>query len=646
MSESSEEGHEHGGSLPALALAAIGVVYGDIGTSPLYAIRESINEYAGIQANTLNVLGILSLIFWSLIIVISVKYLLLVMRADNDGEGGIIALTALVSPPGDEAERGTRRWVFMLLGLFGAALLWGDSMITPAISVVSAVEGLEVATSVFQPYIIPITIGILIGLFLFQTRGTAGVGAVFGPVTTVWFLFLAFLGIAQIMGNPAVFRAINPAYAVEFFTHNGIPGFLVLGSVFLVVTGGEALYADIGHFGKFPIRLTWFGLVLPCLLLNYFGQGALILSHLGDPEVLEQPFFHMTNWLPHWMLYVQVAMATAATIIASQAVISGAFSLTRQAVSLGYLPRLTVEHTSEEQAGQIFMPFVNWTLMVACIGLVIGFSPYIIGGTKTSSNLAAAYGVAVTTDMVFTTLLFVVVARLRWNWGIGLLTAITIPLLTVDMGFWGAMVPKIPEGGWFPLVVAGAFFLVMTTWKRGRQILGERLQDKIVPFEEFFEKVEDVDPARVEGTAVYMSSNPEGTPHALSHNLEHNRVLHDRVVTLTLVTSDKPYVEKENRYEVEALGKGVYRLLAYYGFAEDPDVPGLMEWAQVNGHGFDMDETTFFLGRENLVASERPGMAIWREKLFARISRNARRATSYFRLPPDRVIEVGTQIEL
>lgn len=659
-----EDDHAHDSSTAALAIAAIGIVYGDIGTSPLYAIRESINEYPNVHPLVpADVLGILSLIFWSLIVVIAVKYIGLVLEADNDGEGGIIALTALISPPDDEPERGSRRWVFMLMGLFGAALLWGDSMITPAISVVSAVEGLEVAVeqaganpAVLKPYVIPITIGILVALFFFQKRGTAGVGAIFGPITSVWFLFLGFLGISQIVDYPAVFRALNPVYAAHFFSLNGFQGLLVLGSVFLVVTGGEALYADIGHFGTFPIRLTWFGFVMPALLLNYFGQGALILeyvqshggqiAHPHEHALLAQPFFHMSNWMPSWVSFFQVGIATAATIIASQAVISGAFSLTRQAVQLGYLPRLQVEHTSEQQKGQIFMPAVNWALMIACIGLVIGFSPSIVGGTKTSSNLAAAYGVAVTTDMVFTTILFVVAARLTWQWSWPLLGVIGVGFLFVDLSFWGAMIPKIPEGGWFPLVVAGGFFIVMTTWKRGRKILGQRLADKKQPYEVFFDEIDDVEPAIVPGTAIYMDSSVEGTPHALQHNLEHNRVLHERVVVLTVQTSDRPYVSSENRYELEEMRDGFHRMVARYGFAEDPEVPKLFEHLEVDGEHFELEETTFFLGRENLRATDKPGMALWREKLFALMSRNARRATSYFRLPPDRVIEVGTQIRL
>ncbi|MFB6099126.1 MAG: potassium transporter Kup [Salinibacter sp.] len=648
-----------------LSLAAIGVVYGDIGTSPLYAIRESINEYnimalpepggvleqAQATAIQTDVLGILSLIFWSLIVVISVKYLILVLQADNQGSGGIMALAALISPPHDRPERWTMRWVFMLLGLFGAALLWGDSMITPAISVVSAVEGLKVVTTAFKPYIIPITIGILVGLFLFQKRGTAGVGAIFGPITSVWFLFLGVIGIFQIMAAPGVFTALNPAYAVKFFAQNGWEGFFVLGSVFLVVTGGEALYADIGHFGKFPIRLTWFGFVLPSLLLNYFGQGALILKTLPEGgtitehtlEVLEQPFFHMTGWMPEWMLYVQVALATAATIIASQAVISGAFSLTSQAVQLGYLPRMEIRHTSEEHIGQIFMPAVNWALMIACIGLVIGFS---IPEGKTSSNLAAAYGVAVTTMMVFTTLMYAVVTRYRWKWSFAVVVPLTVGLMIVDLSFWGATLRKIPEGGWFPLVVAAGFFLIMITWKRGRRILADRLSDKIIPHEEFLERVREAVPKRVSGTAVFMDSNPKGTPQALLQNFEHNKILHERVVILTLLTQETPHVPPEKRFDVKALGENVYRLTIDVGFAEDPNVPAFLRQCEIEGEGFDLDDTTFFLGRETLLATEKPGMALWRERLFAWMSQNAQRAAEYFHIPSDRVVEIGTQVEL
>jgi len=619
-----------GRKLLILGLTAIGVVYGDIGTSPIYAIRESFHASYGLNSTPENVLGVLSLIFWSLILVISIKYLVLVLRADNNGEGGIIALTALVSPPSENA-RG-RRWLLVLTGLFGAALLYGDSMITPAISVVSAIEGLEVATPVFEPYILPITIAILIGLFLVQSTGTAGVGSVFGPITLTWFLVLAVLGIVQIVQHPDVLAAVNPGYGLQFFIRNGWAGFLVLGSVFLVVTGGEALYADIGHFGLRPIRLTWFCVVLPSLLLNYFGQGALIIN---QPETISHPFFNM---VPGWGLYPLVILATVATIIASQAVISGAFSLTRQAVQLGYLPRLKVEQTSETQFGQIYMPSINWILMIACIGLVIGF--------RTSSNLASAYGVAVTTDMVFTTILFAVVARSRWKWSKWLVALMGLILLTIDLSFWGANLPKIPTGGWFPLVIAGIMFAVMTTWKRGRRILGARLREKIVSKEVFMKKIEEEAPERVPGTAVFMDSNPEGTPHALLHNLEHNKVLHERVVLLTLITRDYPYEKEEDRFEVQEMGKDIYRVLVGIGFSEDPNVPRLLEKCEIEGEGFDIENTTFFLGRETMLATKKPGMAIWREKLFARMSRNAQRAASYFHIPSDRVVEIGTQIEL
>lgn len=616
--------------LLVLSLAAVGVVYGDIGTSPIYAFRESFHHSYGIDPTGANVLGILSLIFWSLIIVISVKYLGLVMQADNQGEGGIVALTALLLPP-DKRVSG-RRWVLALAGLFGAALLYGDSMITPAISVLSAVEGLEVATPVFEPYIIPITIGILVGLFIFQRTGTEGVGKVFGPVTLVWFLTLGVLGTTKLVGTPEALAALNPLHAADFFARNGLQGFWVLGSVFLVVTGGEALYADLGHFGTRPIRLTWFGLVLPCLLLNYFGQGAMLLQ---NPEAVRQPFFLMA---PDWALYPLVGLTTAATIIASQAVISGAFSLTRQAVQLGYLPRLEVEHTSAERLGQIYIPAINWTLMAACIGLVLGF--------RTSSNLAAAYGVAVTTDMVFTTVLFAVVARTRFEWSLFGTAALAAALLSVDLSFWGAMIPKIPQGGWFPLVVAGGVFLLMTTWKRGRYILADRLEGLIVPVSEFMETITEEPPNRTRGTAIYMDSHPEGTPPALLQNLEHNQVLHERVVFLTLITREVPRVDDRERFKVIDHGDGVYRVIANMGFAEDPNVPALLRRVELDGKGVDPDEATYFLGRETLIATDEPGMAKWRERLFALVSRNAERAPRYFHIPSEQVVEIGITVNL
>ncbi|MEE8305384.1 MAG: potassium transporter Kup [Candidatus Tectomicrobia bacterium] len=617
--------------LLVLSLAALGIVYGDIGTSPIYAIRESFHHTYGVLLTPANILGVLSLIFWSLIIVISIKYLALVMRADNHGEGGIIALTALVVPPSAQRVRGTR-WLLAMIGLFGAALLYGDSIITPAISVLSAVEGLEVVTPFFAPYVIPITIAILFALFAVQHRGTAGIGAMFGPVTLIWFSTLAVLGLAQIVRHPSVFAALNPLYAISFFARNQGRGFLVLGSVFLVVTGGEALYADMGHFGRRPIRLAWFVLVLPALLLNYFGQGALLLA---NPKAIEHPFFLMA---PSWLLFPLVILTTVATVIASQAVISGAFSLTRQAVQLGYLPRLEIRHTSAKLIGQIYLPAVNWALMLACIGLVVGF--------RTSSNLAAAYGVAVTTDMVFTTLLFAVVARTLWKWSLPSTLLMTAALLIVDVGFWGANLPKIPQGGWFPLVIAGLMFTLMTTWKRGRQILAERLGERLVPVDNFLTQIRETPPTRVPGTAIYMHSNSHGMPPALLNNLKYNKVLHERVVALIVVTKEIPYVTETDRVQIESLGENIYRITANYGFAEDPNVPTLLDKIDIDGVGFELTDTTFFLGREHLLATKRPGMAIWRERLFSRTSRNALGATTFFHVPTERVVEFGTQIEL
>jgi KUP system potassium uptake protein len=614
-----------------LSLAALGIVYGDIGTSPIYAIRESFHHSYGIPLNPANILGVLSLIFWSLVIVISIKYLTLVMQADNHGEGGIIALTALVVPPSDRPVRGAP-WLLAMIGLFGAALLYGDSIITPAISVLSAVEGLEVVTPFFTPYVIPITITILFVLFIVQRKGTAGIGAMFGPVTLLWFIMLGLLGLAHIIRHPGVFAALNPFYATSFFAHHQWRGFLVLGSVFLVVTGGEALYADMGHFGRHPIRLTWFIVVLPALLLNYFGQGALLLTR---PAAIEHPFFLMA---PGWLLLPLVVLTTVATVIASQAVISGAFSLTRQAVQLGYLPRMEIRHTSAKQIGQIYLPAVNWALMLSCIGLVVGF--------RTSSNLAAAYGVAVTTDMVFTTLLFAVVARTIWKWSLPATLSLSAALLVVDLGFWGANLPKVPHGGWFPLLIAGLMFTLMTTWKRGRQILAERIRERVVSVDDFLAQLRANPPLRVPGTAIYMYSNTHGMPPALLHNLEHNKVLHDRVVSLTVRTHEIPYVAAKDRVQIEPLGEHIYRLIMNYGFAEDPDIPTVLEKIELEGRGFDLPNTTFFLGGERLLATKRPGMAIWRERLFSRTSRNALGATAFFRVPTERVVEFGTQIEL
>lgn len=626
--------------IAGLSLAAIGIVYGDIGTSPLYAFRESFHEEYGLTAIPANVLGILSLIFWSLILVISIKYLAFVLRADNDGEGGIIALTALITPRDNSST--LRKWL-VLAGLFGAALLYGDSMITPAISVLSAVEGLKIATPVFEPYVIPITIGILLGLFFFQSSGTAGLGKVFGPITTLWFLTLGALGVSQIIEAPQIWGALNPVHGFEFFLRNGGSGFLVLGSVFLVVTGGEALYADIGHFGLLPIRLTWFGIVLPCLLLNYFGQGALLLQ---NPEAVSNPFFLMG---PDWALYPMVIIATMATIIASQAVISGAFSLTRQAVQLGYVPRMKILQTSAKEVGQIYMPTINWVLMIACIGLVLGFG--------SSSDLAAAYGVGVTTDMVFTTLLFAVVLRVRWNWSIPAMLLLTGSFLIIDLAFWGANIIKVPDGGWFPLLVAGLIFTLMTTWKKGRSILVEHMKSSELPFENFLKdivaqsQVDEGKITRVKGTAVYMYSNPEGTPPALLHNIKHNKVIHNEVVLLSVkTTDDRPRVPRGDQVEVESLGKGFFRIIIHIGFAQSADVPDLLERAEKEENDFEynINQTTFFLGKERILPSTKAtsSMSKWRDHLFSVMVRNQQPATAYFGLPPNRVVELGAQLRL
>ncbi len=632
--EHEENGHHanpKGKYLALLALGALGVVYGDIGTSPLYAFRESFHHTYGLEVNQANIFGILSLIFWALTIVISIKYLAFVMRADNRGEGGILALTALIFPPGGP-QRYNARYLLILLGIFGTALLYGDGMITPAISVLSAVEGLTVATPFFQPYIVPITIVILVGLFLFQSQGTERVGKIFGPVTLVWFTVLALLGIPWIVRKPEILAAINPYYGIEFFIQNGLAGFLVLGSVFLVVTGGEALYADMGHFGRAPIRLAWFAVALPGLLLNYFGQGALLLA---IPEAVENPFYRM---MPDWALYPVVVIATMAAVIASQALITGAFSLTMQAVQLGYLPRVAIHHTSAHERGQIYIPAINWVLMIACVALVLAFG--------SSSNLAAAYGVAVTMTMFITTLLLFVVARVRWGWPLSIALGLTLVFLVIDMAFLGANLLKIPAGGWFPLAVGAVVFVLMTSWKRGREILAERLRVGTIPFADFIEQIYTKNPVRVQGTAVFMSGNPEATPPALLHNWRHNHVLHERVILLSVHTAEQPRVPRSEKISIEKLGDGFFQVILSHGFMESPNVPRGLRMARQKGLELDMAEVSYFLGRERLYATGRPGMAIWREKLFATMSSNSISAADFFSLPPNQVVELGTMVEL
>jgi KUP system potassium uptake protein len=622
-----------GRRLAALSLAALGVVYGDIGTSPLYALRECFFGTHAIPVNHENVLGILSLIVWALVLVVSVKYLGFILRADNRGEGGILALMALVHPEHGGGQLKPRvQLVLVALGLFGAALLYGDGMITPAISVLSAIEGLEVATPLFSSLVVPITIAVLVLLFMLQSRGTARVGAIFGPITLVWFTVLGVLGAGSILGAPQVLTAIDPLYAVRFFVNNGRQGFLVLGAVFLVVTGGEALYADMGHFGARPIRLAWFALVLPALLLNYFGQGALLLRR---PATAHNPFYRLA---PDWALYPLVVLATVATVIASQAVISGAFSLTRQAIQLGYLPRMTIRHTSAEEIGQIYLPMVNRILAIATIGLVIGF--------RSSSRLAAAYGIAVTTTMVITTVIFYVVASALWGWSRWAIGALTLLFLAVDLSFFSASVVKIEYGGWFPIVVAISVYVVLVTWRKGRQLLAARLGQSTVSAAALMTDGEFGKVPRVKGTAIFLAGNPDAVPVPLLHNLKHNRVLHERVVFLTVLTEEVPRVPRAQKVTVENLGSGFFRIVARYGFIEVPRIEEILELARQLGLDIKFREASYFLGRERLLASKLPGMAIWREKLFAFLSSNSLSATTFYGLPPNRVVELGAQIEI
>jgi len=629
---STKEG-PRGRYLAGLAVAALGVVYGDIGTSPLYALRVAFHGPHAIALTPGNVLGVLSLILWSLVLVVSVKYLAFVMRADNKGEGGILALMALVNRGRSGlGQQVTPRRVVVVLGIFGAALMYGDSVITPAISVLSAVEGLGVAAPALEHWVIPLSIMILVGLFMIQSRGTARVGAMFGPVMLVWFATLSLLGIVQIVAEPAVLAAISPFHGVRFFVENRGAGFLVLGAVFLAVTGGEALYADMGHFGVRPIRLAWFGLVLPSLLLNYFGQGALLLL---DPSAAVNPFFRLA---PSWGLYPLVALSAFAAVIASQAVISGAFSLTRQAVQLGYSPRVQIEHTSSREMGQIYVPGVNWALMLVTIALVLGFG--------SSSSLAGAYGVAVSGEMVLTTLLLYLLTRQVWGWSFLRAGTLVAFFLMIEAAFLGANALKIPQGGWVPLAIAVAIYLLMTTWKRGREILSKRMLEKTVPLKLLLADLAAEPPIRVPGTAVFMYGSADGTPPALIHNLAHNKVLHEKIVFLTVVTEDVPHLPPAQRVTVKRIGKGFHSVVARYGFTEDPDILEVLAACKVQQLDIPIEGTTFFLGRETVIASERPGMSLWRESVFAFMTRNALRATAFFKIPPNQVFEVGAQVEL
>jgi len=612
-------------ALSTLTLGAIGVVFGDIGTSPLYALKEIFNGHHPIPVTPDNVLGILSMVFWSIILLVTLKYVMVIMRADNRGEGGSLALLALVT---ERAKNPRLTWVVTLLGIFAAALFYGDSMITPAISVLSAVEGLELVTPVLKPYVIPVTLVILTGLFFIQKRGTGAVGVFFGPIMTGWFGVLGLLGILQIVHNPAVLWALSPTYALGFIgAHPGL-AFLALGSVVLAVTGGEALYTDMGHFGRFPIRLAWFGFVMPALVLNYFGQGALLLA---EPEAIQNPFFHLA---PDWALIPMLGLATLATVIASQAVISGAFSVARQSVQMGLLPRMQIIHTSGHEEGQIYVPFTNWTLYVAVVALVIGF--------KSSSNLAAAYGIAVTGTMLIDTILVAFVMALMWRWNIVAVIAVAGFFLAVDIAFFAANAIKIPEGGWFPLAMGFVSFAVLTTWNRGRKLVSQEMAKQSIPMDDFIKAIDGVH--RIEGTAVFMTSSKEGVPPALLHNLKHNQVLHERVALITIQTADTPHVNDLDRIYVHRMGKGFMRIIARFGFMESPDIPAVLDMCKHHGERFDLMETTFYLSRETIVPSMTKRMTMLRARLFAVMSKNATSASDFFRIPTNRVVELGTQL--
>ena len=617
--------------LSALTLAALGVVFGDIGTSPLYTMKEvfSVGMHP-VPLNEANMFGILSLIVWALIMVVSVKYVAFIMRADNRGEGGIMALLALAShnTSGDAKKQHT----IMLLGILGACMFYADGMITPAISVLSAVEGLELAAPVLHPMILPITLLVLFILFWAQSKGTALVGAFFGPIMLLWFTVLGVLGIQGIMQNPSILQALNPIYAFNFFSVSPWIAFVALGAVVLAVTGAEALYADMGHFGPFPIRLAWFGFVLPALILNYFGQGALILQ---DPESVKNPFYLLA---PEWMLYPLIVLATLAAVIASQAVITGAFSVSRQALQLGYLPRMHVEHTSESEEGQIYMPRVNWGLMLGVMALVLSF--------KSSGNLAAAYGIAVTGDMVITTLLAGIVFHHIWGWSklrTGMLVAL---FLVVDVAFFSANVLKIPDGGWVPLVIGIFIFTLMLTWKTGRNMLYSMLKNEAMAIDPFIAAVGAHPPLRVSGTAIFMTPNLDGVPHAMLHNLKHNKVLHEKMVLLTVKFLDYPHTSNEERVTVEDLPNEFYRVTVRYGFKDEPDLPRDLVLCAEQGLVLDAMDTSFFVGKEILIASNASGMAFWRKKIFIGLFRSAETITNQFKLPPNRVVELGSQLKI
>jgi KUP system potassium uptake protein len=620
--------HQKNRTSGALALGALGVVFGDIGTSPLYTMKEIFSGHH-LMLSQDNVLGILSLIFWELILVVSVKYVGIMMRADNKGEGGILALLALVQ--GQAPLQSRSRWLLMSLGFLGASFFFGDSLITPAISVISAIEGLEMGTPVLHPFIVPLALGILVGLFVIQRQGTDTIGKLFGPVMLVWFGVLGLLGTLSILQHPQVLSALLPIHAVHFFAAHGAASVLILGAVVLAITGAEALYADMGHFGRKPIQLVWFAYVLPALVLNYFGQGALLLA---NPEALRNPFYLLA---PDWALYPMIALATAATVIASQAVISGAFSVTRQVIQMGYAPRLIIRHTSASEVGQIYIPFVNWTLAIGIALLVLGF--------RSSSNLAAAYGIAVTGTFAISTVLMFMVMRVRWDLSPAVALAGLLVFLTIDLAFFGANAVKIPDGGWFPLIVALMIFTLLMTWKGGREIVLQRLRETALPLAPFVEGLLAHPPIRVPGTAVFMTADANGAPSALLHNLKHNKVLHERVVILNVRYAEVPYVPADRRLEMEKLAEGFYHVVIRYGFMDDIDIPKALAECPC-GMQFEMMDTTFFFSRENLIPTRGEGMMLWREHVFATMARNAASPMTFFKIPANRVVELGAQLEI
>jgi KUP system potassium uptake protein len=616
--------------LAALTVGAIGVVFGDIGTSPLYALKESFSPHHGIPLNEGTVLGILSLMFWSLMTLVIVKYLVFMMRADNKGEGGILALTALAQRCFYSGSRG--RWTVTVLGIFGAAMFYGDAVITPAMSVMSAVEGLSLYTPALEKFVLPIAVGILVGLFAIQKHGTGAIGRYFGPTMVLWFVVLAILGLFQVVKNPQVLAAIHPSYSFAFLIEHQFAAFVTLGAVVLCVTGGEALYADMGHFGKRPIRMGWFFLVWPALLINYFGQGALMLA---DPTTVKNPFYLMA---PSWALLPLIGLAAAATVIASQAVISGAFSLTKQAIQLGYLPRFAISFTNEKEMGQIYVPFINWFMLLVIVSLVLGF--------QTSSNLAGAYGIAVTFTMLIDTLLLYVVMTRIWRWNLAFATLLTLIIVSNDLMFLSACLLKIADGGWFPLVLGAVIFTLMSTWCRGREILRKRNMEGVLPLKHFIEGMAASPPARVEGTGIFMTTATDGVPNALLHNLKHNKVLHERVVILSMKVEDIPYVPKEDYIWIEELGHGFWRITGHYGFKETPNVPALLSDCRLQKLSFDLMETSFFVNRETIISTPGEGMAVWREHIFIWMSHLAAKAADYFKIPSNRVVELGTQVEI